>query len=1246
MKTQAFWAISLTMGIATGAAFADGTMAFRHLGYGTNRNALGDNNFVNMTLREYTGGTYLIDNLNTYIGTGKTLLGQSQNRIDAWVNVTSSQSGTWKITQGFDDYMGICIDGTWVLINNTYTKKEETTININSGWHYVTITYGDTYGGYGPNGNSAFSNSYPIGISINGGSMVKFDEENFIFGDPTADTVGGFNPDVSGIVCFATMKPAADCRVVVNPDTAIYRLVKAPDFSNGGKFVLPSSYASRTSGRFQLVQWEQGSLPADIDLDNVFDATGMSAPNVKVEYEPVGNGGSLWVNLNHQEPPMVFRHLRYPTSRSELVQDSSWREMPLEDYTGYAFGCQDLRFLGYYLTRPLPNDQLWTAEVLSWSQNRVDGWVYIPSERAGAWSIDQAFDDYMAIAFDGEWVLTNPTYKIPAAATCEISEGWHTFTIIFGDTFGGFGSDRASPIYVSINGGETLNFIDGGFDFRNPTAGLSGDFVITVPGVAQFCNLNLTAPARLVFDPAKTELRVLNAPTFESGAKIAFPASYANAVSGRYLLMTWENGSLEKNPADFFDATSVNAPNATFSVEPYYNGGRLYVDLDPSFSVVSALWTGTADSDPANPNNWICYDGAGGVVANALPNSGTSVRFSGEVNIQCPVGVELPAYEIVVEDTVTLSADCDWRGLDMSKLTANSTATAPYELLEYVSIPHGTYFDTAFPPDQDTRVVMDVEVVGNIEYWFGCWNTGYRNGAYALGNDGTGGIYCGYGTDGGTSGAVVAPGRNVVELDKNVAKVNSSPIRTLGTSVFKLSYPLLFAQNRKGSVYIPGDQGSPILYSCQIYDNGELVRDFVPALRNADNVVGLYEQVNGRFYIPLGGSATAPDAAVTTTGRTIDLAGHALYLSNSSVSTGIDLTITDSTSNTAAPGELHFDVAADTILENKVSLTGNFKLIKEGNGTYVPEARDTSYTGGTYLIAGKTEMLNNGSNSTIYSPAVYTCPFGVSNGVVNVSSGAILDIRGNFGMYVYRVELDGGTIANSGYDMTSTTLTSFGNVILGDNALLDLSCTWIFYQSNIDLGGHVLSVDIADGKYFKFSNTAIVDGEVKIGNGGTGMFQVISDTVVPTVDFDVNCYLEIKNPLTVRNFTNRKDGGWGWSSATTKVLGTFTPVSDYFSSVELQDGSTINLCGKTGVWSVKSLDTARTTYYTTFANGAMVYVDLSGRELHNGDKIIEWEEAPDANVVFARSPNDVRNYKLVRTSDGVYCSCGMLMIIR
>lgn len=47
------------------------------------------------------------------------------------------------------------------------------------------------------------------------------------------------------------------------------------------------------------------------------------------------------------------------------------------------------------------------------------------------------------------------------------------------------------------------------------------------------------------------------------------------------------------------------------------------------------------------------------------------------------------------------------------------------------------------------------------------------------------------------------------------------------------------------------------LYSCQIYDNGTLVRDFVPC-KNPSNAVGLYELVNGQFYGNSGtGSFTA-----------------------------------------------------------------------------------------------------------------------------------------------------------------------------------------------------------------------------------------------------------------------------------------------------------------------------------------------------------------------------------------------------
>ncbi len=42
------------------------------------------------------------------------------------------------------------------------------------------------------------------------------------------------------------------------------------------------------------------------------------------------------------------------------------------------------------------------------------------------------------------------------------------------------------------------------------------------------------------------------------------------------------------------------------------------------------------------------------------------------------------------------------------------------------------------------------------------------------------------------------------------------------------------------------------LYSCQIYDNGSLVRCFVPCYHKSDNVIGLYDAVNDKFYTNAG----------------------------------------------------------------------------------------------------------------------------------------------------------------------------------------------------------------------------------------------------------------------------------------------------------------------------------------------------------------------------------------------------------
>ena len=45
------------------------------------------------------------------------------------------------------------------------------------------------------------------------------------------------------------------------------------------------------------------------------------------------------------------------------------------------------------------------------------------------------------------------------------------------------------------------------------------------------------------------------------------------------------------------------------------------------------------------------------------------------------------------------------------------------------------------------------------------------------------------------------------------------------------------------------------MYDCKMYYNGTLVRDFIPAKRKADNVYGMYDQLNGVFYENAGTGA-------------------------------------------------------------------------------------------------------------------------------------------------------------------------------------------------------------------------------------------------------------------------------------------------------------------------------------------------------------------------------------------------------
>ena len=57
-----------------------------------------------------------------------------------------------------------------------------------------------------------------------------------------------------------------------------------------------------------------------------------------------------------------------------------------------------------------------------------------------------------------------------------------------------------------------------------------------------------------------------------------------------------------------------------------------------------------------------------------------------------------------------------------------------------------------------------------------------------------------------------------------------------------------------------------ILYSCKIYDNDTLIRDFVPVKRISDNEYGLWDKVTKAFYPNTGTGAFTAGPAITLSG--------------------------------------------------------------------------------------------------------------------------------------------------------------------------------------------------------------------------------------------------------------------------------------------------------------------------------------------------------------------------------------------
>ncbi len=95
--------------------------------------------------------------------------------------------------------------------------------------------------------------------------------------------------------------------------------------------------------------------------------------------------------------------------------------------------------------------------------------------------------------------------------------------------------------------------------------------------------------------------------------------------------------------------------------------------------------------------------------------------------------------------------------------------------------------------------------------------------------------------------------KNFMTFKSGYASYGTATRSLIETTWQQMEIPMyIFASNNAGTAKILKCY-EMFVYDFQIYDDGLLVRDYVPCYRNSDEVMGLYDLVNGKFYTSASG---------------------------------------------------------------------------------------------------------------------------------------------------------------------------------------------------------------------------------------------------------------------------------------------------------------------------------------------------------------------------------------------------------
>lgn len=199
-----------------------------------------------------------------------------------------------------------------------------------------------------------------------------------------------------------------------------------------------------------------------------------------------------------------------------------------------------------------------------------------------------------------------------------------------------------------------------------------------------------------------------------------------------------------------------------------------------------------------------------------------------------------------------------------------------YTQLEYIESSGTQFIDTGIKAKNNTKVIAECNITYGTNWVMilGSYDTGAYFSWWANATN----IYAYYGSQNKSGNGATGKQTIIANGSKWSDSANSFVFSDASFTAPSTMY--LFSVHNGGSSYA---NASMKLYACQIYDDGTLVRNFIPC-RTPNREIGLWDDVNGVFYGNAGtGTFTAGPEIIyepaTPTNFTASVSGQTVALS-------------------------------------------------------------------------------------------------------------------------------------------------------------------------------------------------------------------------------------------------------------------------------------------------------------------------------------------------------------------------------